>query len=60
MQIAKVLKNALLTVAAVMCALDAKDNTNYVATRVSCKKLKKLYSYRGLLIYKDYKYFNML
>jgi hypothetical protein len=60
MQIAKIIKNALLSVAAVMCALDAKDDEDYVATRVSCKQLAKLYGFNGSLIYKDYADFKRL
>jgi hypothetical protein len=60
MQMAKIIKNALLSVATVMCALDAKDNENYIATRVSCKQLAKLYRFNRSLIYKDYADFKRL
>ena len=60
MQMAKMMKNALLSVAAVMCALDAKDDEDYVATRVSCKQLAKLHGFNGSLIYEDYADFKRL
>ena len=60
MQIAKIIKNALLSVAAIICAADAKGDVNYVVTRVSYKKLQKLYSYNSSLINEDYINFNRL
>jgi hypothetical protein len=54
MQIAKVVKNVLSGVAAVMCSANAIGNNNYVATRVSCRRLEQLYRYKGSLINEAY------
>jgi hypothetical protein len=60
MQMAKMMKNALSSVAAVMCASDAKDDEDYVATRVSCKQLAKLHGFNGSLIHEDHADFKRL
>jgi hypothetical protein len=46
MQMTKVVKNALSGVAAVMCSADTMGDHDYVATRVSCKKLARLHEWR--------------